>query len=232
MYLKARPIALFALSLFFLARLDASVLAWEKEKISTEVIEGEQTEVKASFSFKNTGDHPVTITGTRPSCGCTTAALDKKTYAPGESGAIAVVFHPADRIGLQEKYITVTTDELNQTPTQLLFEINIRQYLTAEPLYLAWKIGEKPSEKMIVISGLPSRPITKLTAQGESPGFCETRIEVVEEGRKYNVYVKPVSTEKILNTAVFIDAMFGGNKGRRAEAFIKVDPLGMTQTGD
>ena len=232
MYLKAHPIALFALSLFFLARLDASLLTWEKEKISTEVIEGEQTEVKAGFRFKNTGDHPVTITGTRPSCGCTTAALDKKTYAPGESGEIAVVFHPADRIGLQEKYITVTTDELPQTPKDLIFEINIRQYLTADPLYLAWKIGEKPSERKIVISGLPSRPITKLTAQGESPGYCETRIEVVEQGLKYNLYVKPVSTEKILNTAVFIDAMFGNNKGRRAEAFIKVDPLGMSQAGD
>jgi hypothetical protein len=158
--------------------------------------------------------------------------LDKKTYAHGESGEIAVVFHPADRIGLQEKYITVTTDELNETPKELLFEINIKQYLTAEPLYLAWKIGEKPLEKKIVISGLPSRPITKITAQGETPGFCETRIEVVEQGQKYNLYVKPLSTAKILNTAVFIDAMFGGNKGRRAEAFVKVDPLGMIQTGD
>jgi hypothetical protein len=188
--------------------------------------------VKTTFHFKNTGDHPVTITGTRPSCGCTTAALDKKTYAPGESGVIAVVFHSADRIGLQEKYITVTTDELNQTPTQLLFEVNIRQYLTAEPLYLAWKIGEKPSERMIVVSALPSHPIIDLTAQGESPGFCETRIEVVEKGRKYNVYVKPVSTEKILNTAVFIDARFAGNTGRRTEAFIKVNPVGMSQTDD
>ncbi len=103
MHPKARPIALFALSLFFLARLDASTLTWEKDKISTEVIAGEQTEVKADFAFKNTGDHSVTITGAQPSCGCTTAGLGKKTYAPGESGEIDAVFHPAERTGLQEK---------------------------------------------------------------------------------------------------------------------------------
>src|SRR6267154_2552040 len=133
MYLKAHPLALFALSLFFLARLDASTLAWEKDKISTEVIADEQTEVKAAFPFKNTGSHPVTITGAQPSCGCTTAALDKKTYAPGESGEIAVVFHTAGRIGQQEKFITVTTNEPNQTPTRLLLEVNIKECLSIAP---------------------------------------------------------------------------------------------------
>jgi hypothetical protein len=224
MYLKAHPIALFALSLLFLARLDASTLAWEKDKISTEVIEGEQTEVKATFPFKNTGDHPVTITGARPSCGCTTAALDKKTYAPGESGQIAVVFHPAERTGLQEKTITVTTDEPNQPPTKLLFEINIKEYLTVEPRLVAWKVGDKPSEKMVVLSALPAYPITEITAQDEPAGTCETRIEVVEKGQKYNLYFKAVSTAKRENTTVTIKAKLANNTEKKTEAYIFVNP--------
>jgi hypothetical protein len=87
-------------------------------------------------------------------------------------------------------------------------------------------------ERKIVISGLPSHPITELTAQDETPGTCDTRIEVVEKGLKYNLYVKPASTDKFLNATVFIDARFGGNKGRRTEAFIKVNPVGMSETGD
>jgi hypothetical protein len=226
MYLKAHPVALLALSLFFLARLDASTLAWEKDKISTEVIAGEQTEVKATFPFKNTGDHPVTITGARPSCGCTTAALDKKTYAPGESGQIAVVFHPAERTGMQEKTITVTTDEPNQPPTNLLFEINIKEYLTVEPRLVAWKVGDKPSEQMVVLSALPAYPITEVTAQSEPAGTSETRIEVVEQGLTYNLYVKPTSTTARENTTVTIKAKLANHTEKTTEAYVFVNPLG------
>jgi hypothetical protein len=226
MYPQARPVALFALSLFFLARLDASTLMWEKDKISTEVIEGEQAEVKASFPFKNTGDHPVTITGAQPSCGCTTAALDKKTYAPGESGRIAVVFHPAERTGLQEKYITVTTDEPNQSPVKLLFEINIKQFLTVDPRLVAWTVGDKPSEQRVVLSGLPAYPIVEVTAQGEPAGTCETRIEVVEQGRTYNLYIKPVSTAARENTTVMIKAKLANHIEKTTEAYVFVNPPG------
>jgi hypothetical protein len=232
MYLKARPIALFALSLCFLARLDASSLAWGQDKISTEVIEGEQMEVKAAFPFKNTGDHSVTITGAQSSCGCTTAALDKKTYAPGESGQIAVVFHPADRTGMQEKYITVTTDEPNQPPVKLLFEINIKQFLTVEPRLLAWKVGDKPSEQMVVLSGLPAYPIAEISAQDQPVGTCVTRIEVVEKGQKYNVYMKPTSTAGRQNSVVIIKAKLANDKEKETEAYIFVNPPGMSQTDD
>jgi len=232
MYLKAHPIAWFALSLFCLARLDASTLVWEKNKISTEVIEGQQTEVKASFPFKNTGDHPVTITGARPSCGCTTAALTKSTYAPGESGEIAVVFHPAERTGLQEKTITVTTNEPNQPPTNLLFEINIKQYLEVTPRLVAWRVGDKPSEKMVVLSALPAYPIAEITAQDEPAGTCVTRIEVVEKGQKYKVYLKPTSTAQRENTSVTIKAKLADNTEKKTEAYIFVNPSGPSQSDD
>jgi hypothetical protein len=232
MYLKAHPIALFALSLFCLARLDASTVTWAKDKISTEVIEGEQTEVKASFSFKNTGDHPVTITGARSSCGCTTAALTKSTYAPGESGEIAVVFHPAERTGLQEKYITVTTDEPNQPPTKLLFEINIKQYLEVTPRLVAWKVGGKPTEQLVVLSGLPSRPFTEITAQDEPEGTSSTRIEVVEKGHKYNLYIKPISTAERLNSTVNITTKYANNTERKTTAYVFVNPPGPNQSDD
>ena len=230
---KARSIALFALSLCFLARLDAGTLTWGKDKISAEVFEGEQAEVKAAFPFKNTGDHPVTITSAQTSCGCTTAGLDKRTYAPGESGEITVVFHPAERTGLQEKYITVTTDEPDQQPTRLLFEVNIRQYFAIEPRLLKWKMGDKPAEQRIVLSALPSRPMTEVTVQDEPAGTFTTRIEVVEKGQKYNLYVKPVSTAAArLNTTLKIKAKFANNTERMRVAYVYVDPPGFNQAGD
>jgi hypothetical protein len=232
MNLASRPFALFVLSLFVLARLHASALTWEKNKISMAIMQGEQTEVKATFPFKNSGSLPVTITGAQPSCGCTTAGLKKNTYAPGESGKIEVVFHPAGRTGLQEKYITVTTNELNQPPTRLLLEVNIKQYLTIEPHYLAWRAGGKPAEQLIVVSALPSQPITGVTAQGTPAGTFETRIEAVEKGQKYNVYVKPVSTADRLTAAIIIQAKFSTVAEQKAEAYVYVNPPGVSQTDD
>jgi hypothetical protein len=232
MYLKARPVALFALSLFFLAKLDASTLTWGKDKISTEIVAGEQAEVKATFPFKNTGDHPVTIIGAQPSCGCTTAALSKKTYAPGESGEIAVVFRPAERTGLQEKYITVTTDEPNQPAARLLLEVNIKEYLTIGPAMLTWKTGDKLSEQLVVVSALPSFPITEITAQDEPAGTVNTRIEIVDKGQKYNVYVKPVSTGDRLTAGVAIQAKFANGKEKKTELYVYVNPPGVSQTDD
>lgn len=233
MYLNARPIALLVLSLFLLTNLNASVLTWEKTKIHTDVIEGEQTEVKAAFPFKNSGDHPVTITSVQTSCGCTTAGLGKKTYAPGENGEIDAVFHPAERVGLQQKYIMIGTDEPNQPPARVLFEINIMQYYTMTPRYFAWKVGEAPSEKLIVLlSALPSRPITDIVSRVQPAGTFVTRLEVVEPGQKYNLYVKPASTAAGMSSAVIVQIKFANNAEREARAYVYVNPPGVSQTDD
>ena len=100
-------------------------LEWESQRVSfVASITDDKAEV--SFAFTNTGEHPGTITSIRTSCGCTTATLDKKTYAPGpgnighpgtpdapgESGEITVIFAFGDRVGKQHKRITVRTSEV------------------------------------------------------------------------------------------------------------------------
>ena len=50
-----------------------------------------------TFAFRNIGDDPVTIMRVTSSCGCTTPRLDKRTYAPSESGAITARFEIGQR---------------------------------------------------------------------------------------------------------------------------------------
>lgn len=45
-------------------------------------------ESRAAFPFANTGDVGVTVASVTTSSGCTTAALEMTTYAPGKSGEI------------------------------------------------------------------------------------------------------------------------------------------------
>src|SRR5579862_3208341 len=127
MDLRARPIALFVLFLLLLAKLNAGALTWEgKGKISMEVIEDRQKKVKVGFPCKNDSDHPVTLISAKTDCDAVTAELSEKTCPPGRKAMVVVTFDVAGRTGQQEQTITVTTDEPNQPPTQLLLRVNIK----------------------------------------------------------------------------------------------------------
>src|SRR5579871_165330 len=71
----------------------------------------EDKEILAHYTFHNNTASQVTIKTLRPSCGCTTAHLEKKVYAPNESGEVVVRFIFGDRKGLLRKTVAVTTDD-------------------------------------------------------------------------------------------------------------------------
>ena len=96
----------------------AGALRWEQTEISIQAPMLAET-VEATFAFSNTGSTPVTIEDVHSTCGCTVPTLDKRTYAPGESGTIRAVFTLGDRVGLQEKLISVRTAAPESSNTHL-----------------------------------------------------------------------------------------------------------------
>lgn len=62
-------------------------LQWPKLQVEQSVTVGDAS-AAGTYAFTNVGEQSITITQVRTSCGCTTATLDKTTYAPGESGQI------------------------------------------------------------------------------------------------------------------------------------------------
>jgi hypothetical protein len=72
------------------------------------ITQGEQ--VSHTFTFKNTGDKDLLITGASASCGCTVPEWPKQPIGPGKEGKINVVFNSEGKSGLQEKTITVVTN--------------------------------------------------------------------------------------------------------------------------
>lgn len=67
--------------------------------------EGEK--VRHTFTFKNTGDHPLVISDVRASCGCTVPSYSKNPVAPGQSGTIEVEFNTRNQKGKNNKNIIV-----------------------------------------------------------------------------------------------------------------------------
>jgi hypothetical protein len=87
-----------------------------------EVVEG--TQVKHSFSFKNTGNHPLIIYSAYGSCGCTVPEYSKDPVLPGEKGKINIVFDSNKRAGSNTKTVTVNANTFPPATT-LKFTVKV-----------------------------------------------------------------------------------------------------------
>ena len=72
------------------------------------IVEGEK--VQASFKFKNTGKTPLIISNATATCGCTVPEYPKTPVKPGEEGVISVVFDSHNKVGMQDKAVTITSN--------------------------------------------------------------------------------------------------------------------------
>lgn len=71
------------------------------------------------FEFENAGDDVLLIKNVIPACGCTTAALTKKEYQPGEKGTIVSKFNTSGYNGKVIKTITITSNDGDAAETRL-----------------------------------------------------------------------------------------------------------------
>lgn len=96
---------------------EAPVFEFEKEIFDFGVITmGEK--VHYDFKFKNVGKTPLIITDASATCGCTIPEYPKTPIKPGDSGVIKVVFDSANKFGMQDKVVTLTSNA-NPTTTNL-----------------------------------------------------------------------------------------------------------------
>lgn len=103
-------------------------------------------DLRAAFSFMNVGDEPLVIGELDPSCGCTTLALERREYGPGEVGSIEVVW---DTIGWgrQQKTIEVHSNAAGAPVTLLTIEATIRPFATTEPAVLDFGPSDNREER-------------------------------------------------------------------------------------
>jgi hypothetical protein len=82
--------------------------------------------VNGEFEFTNTGRSVLVLKAIKPSCGCTGVIADeKKEYQPGESGKIKFTFNTEGRMGMNEKSITIETNDPKAPSKTISFSCNI-----------------------------------------------------------------------------------------------------------
>ncbi|MFP4529143.1 MAG: DUF1573 domain-containing protein [Candidatus Kapaibacterium sp.] len=75
--------------------------------------------LNAKIKIKNAGDQTLEITKVKPTCGCTTAPLDKNTLAPGETASMDVTLSIGSHSGPVHKSIRVNSND-PATPMKII----------------------------------------------------------------------------------------------------------------
>jgi hypothetical protein len=169
-------------------------LTFEKTVIEDVIAPGEKS-YPFEFAFENTGEATVEISEIKTTCGCTTAKLEKMSYAPGETGMITGTFSVGSRQGMQEKKVRVLTKDLTQPEIQLALKLDIPQLVTMKPGLLFWRVGSEPDTKTLTISPNADLGAKILSVECESPDFAVESLPKVEGSNEYEVVVAPLKTE-------------------------------------
>lgn len=181
----------------------AGALQWETELIELEAPPLAQQAV-ATFRFKNTGDKPVTIAHLHASCGCTTPALEKREYAPGESGEVTVTYTFGDAVGQQEKLVSVVANEPEPTTYQLRLRVTIPELLAIQPRFVMWRQNEEPVAKTITIHALRPDLVRPVSVEARDARFSASLHESEEEPGTFTVTIAPESTDATMFTTITV----------------------------
>jgi hypothetical protein len=155
--------------------------------------------VTADFNFTNKSDKPVTITNSDPGCSCLSVQVSggKLKYAPGESGMLRATFEMGNFSGTVDKVIAlwIDNDPADKPSMALTVQVHIPVLVTLEPKTLRWDLHGKSEPKVIEIRMTEDKPIKVLGIKPSTPAFrCE--LKVLEEGRKYDLVVTPLSVDQ------------------------------------
>jgi len=113
------------------------------------------------FGFKNVGDALLKIIDVKPDCGCTVFTLEKKEYAPGESGTLKVKYHAISRASSVSRHIVVASNDPVEPKVTLTMKGKVIERVGYEPkkLNLLLKGGDERLPK-VTLTSLDGKPFS------------------------------------------------------------------------
>ena len=123
-----------------------------------------------TFNFTNTGRGTLQITDTRGTCKCTVPELQKKDYAPGESGQLTVQFRAPTFQGPTSQNIFVFSNDPENSKVELTVKAVVwpKVRVTPEIMTLSLLDANSAGAVAITLKSLDKEPfaITGINAEG------------------------------------------------------------------
>ena len=95
------------------------------------------------FKFSNIGNETLKITDVTKTCGCTPFTLEKKEYAPGESGELKVKYNAGSAAGMVTRNLYVYSNDKDNEKVQLTLKAEIIEKVTHTPQRLNLSLNEE-----------------------------------------------------------------------------------------
>lgn len=110
--------------------------------------------LKHTIKIKNSGNEQLVIRNVKPSCGCTTAPLDKDKLQPGETANIDVKMNIGNRAGKTLKTITISSNDPKNSMVVYKLNADVKKSITIEPVrYFAFnqmEVGKEESASVTI----------------------------------------------------------------------------------
>ncbi len=220
MHIRAKILVVTAL-IGAVASRASSELAFEKTELELHPAAGDETAV-GHFKYQNKGDKQIAIKSVTTSCGCT-AASAKNTADPGEKGEVTATFKIGDRIGTQQKAITVVTDDQTHPTTTLTLKVVIPQVLELQPAFVYWQSGEAVKPKTIVAKAGKDISVKSIDVTSSSPDFV-AKVEPGSAAGEFRVNIEPKQTKQSAATTLTIKPVLPNGKTKVFYASARVMP--------
>lgn len=149
-----------------------------------------EEKVTHDFVVKNTGDESLQITDVKTTCGCTVAKPEVNTLAPGEETKIGVTFNLKGKQGVQNKKITVLTNDPETPQYYLELKGTALALIMMEPNMLNFgRIIDNEAHSMPITIRTTKEGFTfelkEVTVEGAAP--VQTVVETVTPGKEYKI---------------------------------------------
>lgn len=119
------------------------------------------------YEFRNIGPGPLTITGVKPSCGCTVPDLEKTTYESNETGTIKVKFDPKGKRGAVVQTVRIFTDSVHTEIATLTLRATVNPVVVLEPNavlnFMSVEKGQSQTKDIRVLGRFPEFQVTRVT---------------------------------------------------------------------
>lgn len=217
--MTSRTIALLSALIICLTSGARAQLAWESTELELKAAPGDDSAI-GHFKYENKGKKQIHILSVRPSCGCTTAGLKKNDVAPGEKGELTATFKIGGRTGLQQKTISVETDEPGKPFTVLTLKTMVAQLAEVQPTFVYWEGGEASKPKTITVKAGSDVVLKNIEVNSSSPDFT-TEVKQAGPG-EFRVNVQPRDTAKAANATLTIKAAFENQPAKMLYANARV----------
>jgi hypothetical protein len=150
----------------------------------------------AEYKFTNAGNRELVITRTNATCGCTVPKLEKKNYAPGESGVIKVKYHAQKNAGSVTKNIQVYTNDPVTRMVKCYIRGSVEVAVAVEPKTLKFSLKEENAGAVpIVVKSTTGKPFS-ISQVKDGAGAISFDFDPTQQATEFTLIPK-VDLEKL-----------------------------------